>query len=101
MTTHRERQLGQARADLLRRVAEVYTAAVARHQPPTVAVVDELQVPRSTAGRWIRAARAAGMIEVTWVRTSPKLQAVADDLGVTPERLRDSIRRHANGRLAV
>jgi hypothetical protein len=46
----------------LRRVAEVYRAAVARGEAPTKAVSRELFASRSTAGRWVMQARKRGFL---------------------------------------
>jgi hypothetical protein len=49
----------------LRWVARVYTMAVACGDPPTAAVEKTLRLPRSTAGRWVSAARDRGYLGPT------------------------------------
>jgi hypothetical protein len=41
----------------LRRAADIYRAALKKHDPPTRAVADQLHLARSTAGRWMVEAR--------------------------------------------
>lgn len=50
--------------DDLRRVAEVYRLAVARRQPPTSAVREELRLSnRNVARKWVQRARQEGFLE--------------------------------------
>ncbi len=46
----------------LRQVADLYRAAVKRGDPPTQTVADQMHVRRSTAGRWVAAARQRGVL---------------------------------------
>jgi hypothetical protein len=46
----------------LRRAADIYRAALKKHDPPTRAVADQLHLARSTAGRWVFAARKRGFL---------------------------------------
>lgn len=46
----------------LERIAEIYREALRSGLPPTATVAERQQVARSTAGRWIAAARKAGIL---------------------------------------
>ena len=46
----------------LREVARVYREALKRGDPPTQAVADGMNVARSTAARWVAAARKRGLL---------------------------------------
>lgn len=46
----------------LQQVAELYRAAVKRGDPPTETVSEQLHIARSTAGRWVAAARKRGLL---------------------------------------
>jgi Family of unknown function (DUF6214) len=46
----------------LRQVADLYRAALERGDPPTQTVADELNVPRSTAARWVGKARDRNLL---------------------------------------
>ncbi|MEU8297641.1 hypothetical protein AB0C04_10175 [Micromonospora sp. NPDC048909] len=49
----------------LRHVARVYRLALLLGDPPTARVAESLEVPRSTAGRWVTRARDRGYLTVT------------------------------------
>jgi transposase len=89
----------------LARVASVYSVAAAEGHAPTQAVEKRFRTSRSTAGRWVAAARRAGLLEPVGRGESPrlnrKLVAVAQELGVDPEALREAVVRRANGELRV
>jgi hypothetical protein len=51
--------------DVLRSVALIYRFAYACGRAPTKAVMDELELPRSTTGRWISLARERGYLGTT------------------------------------
>lgn len=51
--------------ETLRGVALLYRFAYASWKPPAKAVMDELGLPRSTAGRWISMARRRGYLGTT------------------------------------
>jgi transposase len=89
----------------LRKVAAVYSAAAGKGHAPTRAVEAYFGTSRSSAGRWVGAARAAGLLEPVSQGSSPrlnrKLAAVARALGVEPDALRDAVVRHADGELRV
>ena len=82
---------GMAVPDLAK-VADVYSIAAAEGHAPTLAVQKRFKMSRSTAGRWVAAARRAGLLEPVGRGESPrlnrKLVAVAQELGVDPEALR-------------
>ena len=48
--------------DNLDKVAKLYRSAVERGDPPTQTVADQMQVARSTAARWVSAARSRGLL---------------------------------------
>jgi hypothetical protein len=48
--------------DNLRQVAELYRVAVEHGAPPTQTVADQMHVARSTAARWVGAARKRGFL---------------------------------------
>lgn len=56
----------------LRWVARVYRFAVLLGANPTQAVADGLDVPRSTAGRWVTRARDQGLLTVVDPRASSR-----------------------------
>lgn len=66
---------------------------------PTAAVEAHFTVPRSTAGRWVARARAAGHLPPTTPGSRPLLRkpstvAAAAELGVTYEALEAALRAH-------
>ncbi len=48
--------------DDLNTVVRIYRAALATGEPPTQAVAKQMFVARSTAGRWVAAARERGLL---------------------------------------
>jgi len=52
-------------AETLRMVATIYQLAYALGEAPTGAVRDSFRIAQSTAGNWIAAARAAGLLSPT------------------------------------
>ncbi|WNI19134.1 hypothetical protein [Actinacidiphila sp. ITFR-21] len=52
-------------ADHVRRVAEVYSEALAEGQPPTRAVQQRFDTAHSTAAKWVGHARKAGLLPKT------------------------------------
>lgn len=52
-------------AETLEWVAYLYRVALLRGDPPTQSVQESLDIPRSTAGRWVAAARSAGLLGPT------------------------------------
>lgn len=64
--------------EALRLVAKVYRVAQALGQPPTQSVQRDLELPRSTAGRWISLARKRGLLEPPPVKPYPKARDDAD-----------------------
>jgi len=54
----------------LREVADVYTRALARRQRPTKAVMEEWNLSRSTASRWVRRAREECLLGPATPRTA-------------------------------
>jgi hypothetical protein len=59
--SERTRRTGPTDADL-QTVADLYHVAYATSQPPTKLVMNRLDLPRSTAGRWIALARKRGLL---------------------------------------
>ncbi|MDQ1437952.1 MAG: hypothetical protein QOK43_1581 [Acidimicrobiaceae bacterium] len=45
-----------------RQVAEVYDEAIDAQDPPTQSVAEAFDVPYTTAARWVRRARALGLL---------------------------------------
>jgi hypothetical protein len=78
-------------------VADVYNDAARTGHAPTLAVEQRFGVSRSTAGRWVRAARNAGLLEPVGWGASPRLNrkvvAVAREMGVDPGALQAAILR--------
>lgn len=72
---------------LLENVAETYAEAVAAGRAPAVAVADHFGLPLRTAAYWIRKAKKAGILTISYERTNPRLVSAAADLGVSPSRL--------------
>jgi hypothetical protein len=60
--SRRPRQGSPLTDDNLRQVAELYRVAVERGDPPTQTVADAMHVARSTAARWVGAARKRGFL---------------------------------------
>lgn len=91
--------------DHLRRVSAVYRHAAERGEPPLRAVVREFDRPRSTASRWIAAARQRGYLPVIakgqHANRNAKAVAVAEALGIAYDDLVAAVRNHANGDLRV
>jgi hypothetical protein len=61
--------------DNLRQVADVYRLALQRGDPPTQTVADQMNVVRSTASRWVAAARKRGFL-------GPALRGRAGEAGI-------------------
>lgn len=103
--THVSRYGSRVRKAPVQQVAHVYSNAAATGHAPTLAVEKRFGVSRSTAGRWVAAARSAGLLEPVGQGRSPRLNrkiaAVARALGVDPQALRKAIVQHANGDLRV
>jgi hypothetical protein len=59
--SERTRSTGPTEKDL-QTVADVYHVAYATGQAPTKAVIERLDLPRSTASRWVRMARERGLL---------------------------------------
>lgn len=64
-----DRPAGGPTDETLRWVASVYQLAVLLGDAPTQAVAEQLDIPRSTAGRWVTRARDRGLLDVTDPRT--------------------------------
>lgn len=64
--------------DELQRVADIYRAANARRKPPTAAVAREMNVPRSTAAKWVMKARERDLLEPA-TRPSGKHQQAIEE----------------------
>jgi hypothetical protein len=60
----------------LHQVAELYRAALERGDPPTQTVADQMEVPRSTAARWVAEARKRNLL-------GPALRGRAGERGET------------------
>ncbi len=93
------------KTDRLAEVAEAWNAAVAAGESPQAAVQAAFtEQTQRTTQRWVRAAGEAGLLK-SWHRnwrSGPRLQAVADDLGVERHELARAVLRHVpNGRLHV
>lgn len=96
---------GADMSDQLTGVAEVWNAAVEAGETPQDAVRAAFPgVTQRTTQRWVREAGEAGLLKAwhrTW-RNGPRLQAVADELGVERHELARAILRHVpTGRLHV
>lgn len=76
--------------------ADVWNAAAQTGNRPTATVAEHFVIPERTAAHWVRKAREAGLLNPPTKRvpgTNPKLIAVADELGVTVDALREAILR--------
>jgi len=60
--TRTPRELGVIDDETLREVADVYTRALARREPPRIAVAEEWQASKRTASRLIERAKKAGLL---------------------------------------
>lgn len=59
------RRKNESADDFYRRVAEAYTAAHVATGTPTLDIASRASVPRTTAARWVREARARGFLATT------------------------------------
>jgi len=85
----------------LAEVAKVYLNAAATNGRPALAVQSYLAVAPRVADRLIRQAKDAGLIDRKTPRNNPKIVAVANRLGVSPDALREAVLEVANGDLRV
>jgi hypothetical protein len=60
--TRAPRERGRVSDDTLRQVAHIYRTAHAQGAPPTRAVMQQMHVSRTTAGRWVARARQRGYL---------------------------------------
>ena len=90
---------------LISDVADIYTYAAEHGMPPTLTVMEEWDAPRSTAGRWVREARDAGLLPPTKERspnhTNERLMRVATRLGIAPAVLGQAILEEAGGQVRI
>ena len=82
------------------KVSHIYMKAAREGRPRAKAVRDELGLPTSTAGYWIRRAKDLGLIKEAPTR-SAKVLRVAKALGVEYADLVRAVNRHANGDLRI
>jgi hypothetical protein len=61
----RRRARSETADDFYARVAKFYKGAVAIGQPPLVSLQENARVPKTTAARWVREARARGFLALT------------------------------------
>ena len=85
-------------------VAKVYNDAMKAKTPPTTAVANKFDVNRHTAASAVAKARSLGHIgkyvRDDWTK-SKKVEAVAKELRVKPERLVEALRSKAGGMVDV
>lgn len=91
--------------DRLAKVARIWNAAVEANESPQGAIQAAFpEHTQRTTQRWVRTAGEAGLLKAwhrNW-RSGPRLQAVADELGIERHELARAVLRHVpTGRLHV